>query len=80
MILFILGLVIGIILMTILASGKMSELLDENYNSELRAVIHFRKLNKIENIMKHSDEIKENYFITINKIKKALVNDYQSKN
>ena len=40
--------------------------------AETRAVIHFSKVNKIENILKYSDETKENYFITLNKIKKVI--------
>lgn len=41
--------------------------------AETRAVTHFNKVNKIENILKKSEETKENYFITLNKIKEVIV-------
>ena len=40
--------------------------------AERRAAIHFTKVNRIENILKKSDETKENYFITLNKIKEVI--------
>lgn len=39
---------------------------------ETRAVTHFTKLNKIENILKSSDVTKENYYVTLEKIKKVI--------
>ena len=48
------------------------DLKEQLEEAETRAVIHFSKVNKIENILKHSDETKENYFITLNKIKKVI--------
>ena len=40
--------------------------------AETRAVIHFTKLNKIENILKQSEMTKENYFETLDKIKRVI--------
>ena len=40
--------------------------------AETRAVTHFSKVNKIESILNYSDETKENYFITLDKIKKVI--------
>jgi hypothetical protein len=40
--------------------------------AETRAVIHFTKLNKIENILKQSEITKENYFETLDKIKRVI--------
>ena len=41
--------------------------------AKTRAVTHFSKVNKIENILKIADITKENYFITLNKIKEVIV-------
>ena len=41
--------------------------------AETRAVTHFSKVNKIENILKTADITKENYSVTLNKIKEVIV-------
>lgn len=41
-------------------------------NSEERAINHFKKLFKIEQILKESDQSKELYAITVEKIKKVI--------
>ncbi len=51
------------------------ELREELENAELRAVTHYRKLFKIENIIRESDKNKELYAFTIDKIKRVLAND-----
>ena len=48
------------------------ELREQLYEAETRAVTHFRKVNKIENILKQSDITKENYFETLEKIKRVI--------
>ena len=48
------------------------DLKEQLEEAETRAVTHFTKVNKIENILKKSDATKENYFITLNKIKKVI--------
>ena len=48
------------------------ELKEQLYEAETRAVTHFRKVNKIENILKQSEETKENYFETLDKIKRVI--------
>lgn len=50
------------------------ELKEELENAELRAVTHFRKLQKIEYAIKEADINKEIYAITIEKIKRVLAN------
>lgn len=50
------------------------ELKEELENAELRAVTHFRKLQKIEYAIKEADINKEVYAITIKKIKRVLAN------
>lgn len=42
-------------------------------NAEERALAHFKKLFQIEQIIKQSDESKEIYAITIEKIKKVIL-------
>ena len=49
------------------------DLRNQLVEAETRAAIHFNKVNKIENILKNSEKTKENYFITLNKIKEVIV-------
>ena len=51
------------------------ELREQANEAEGRAVIHFSKLMKIENILKQSDETKENYYKTLDKIKRVIYSD-----
>ena len=44
----------------------------ERDNAENRALMHFKKLYQIEQILKQSDKNKELYVITIEKIKKII--------
>lgn len=48
------------------------QLREEAENAELRAVTHFRKLNKIEQILKNADKTHEMYYETVEKIKKVI--------
>ena len=48
------------------------QLRQEAENAELRAVTHFQKLNKIEQILKQADYKKEMYYDTVQKIKKVI--------
>ena len=50
----------------------IKRLKEERDNAEQRAFTHFRKLNKIENIIKESDKNKELYYVTVMKIKREL--------
>ena len=45
---------------------------EEISNAEARALAHFKKIFQIEQIIKKSDESKEIYAITIEKIKKVI--------
>ena len=51
---------------------KCEELEEELMNAETRAVTHFRKVNKIEKMLKYSNDTKENYFITLDKINRVI--------
>lgn len=48
------------------------ELREQLEEAETRAVMHYRKLHKIENILKKSEITKENYFETLDKIKRVI--------
>ena len=57
----------------VLGIETKKDLRNQLEEAERRAAIHFTKVNRIENILKKSDETKENYFITLNKIKEVIV-------
>ena len=57
----------------VLGIETKKDLRNQLEEAELRAVTHFNKVNKIENILKTADITKENYFITLNKIKEVIV-------
>ena len=48
------------------------QLREEAENAELRAVTHFQKLNKIEQILINADKTHEMYYETVQKIKKVI--------
>ena len=48
------------------------QLREEAENAELRAVTHFQKLNKIEQILNNADKTHEMYYETVQKIKKVI--------
>ena len=48
------------------------QLREEAENAELRAVTHFQKLNKIEQILNNADKTHEMYYQTVEKIKKVI--------
>ena len=48
------------------------QLREEAENAELRAVTHFQKLNKIEQILINADKTHEMYYQTVEKIKKVI--------
>lgn len=56
----------------VLGIETKKDLRNQLEEAERRAAIHFTKVNRIENILKKSDETKENYFITLNKIKEVI--------
>lgn len=51
------------------------ELREELENAEMRAVTHFRKLQKIEKIINKFEEQKINYVFIVDEIKKVLANN-----
>ena len=48
------------------------QLREEAENAELRAVTHFQKLNKIEQILINADKTHEMFYETVQKIKKVI--------
>ena len=76
---FILGFVLGVIIFFICVMNDVNKVEYERYNAELRALTHFRKLFEIEQIIKESDDKRENYFITIDKIKEVISSDQTNK-
>ena len=68
--LFITPIVLAITLLYIIY--QYEDLEKEFKNAETRAVTHFIKVNRIEEILKYSNETKENYFITIDKINRVI--------
>ena len=57
----------------ILGIETKKDLRNQLEEAETRAVTHFNKVNKIGNILKKAEKTKENYFITLNKIKEVIV-------
>ena len=55
------------------------DLKEQLEEAETRAVTHFSKVNRIENNLKNSEETKENYFITLDKIKKVIFSNGNQK-
>ena len=49
------------------------DLRNQLVEAETRAVTHFNKVSKIESILRIADITKENYFITLNKVKEVIV-------
>ena len=76
---FFLGFILGLIISFICVMNDVNKVEDERHNAELRALTHFRKLFKIEQIIKESDDKKENHFITIDKIKEVISSDQTNK-
>lgn len=74
------GIFIGVAVTGYMFIERIEELKNDKYelrqqNRELRY-----KLEEIEDIIRYSDKNKESFAITVSKIKKELVCDYQSKN
>lgn len=69
------GIFIGIIIVGMMSIKRIDELIEQGNNAEKRALTHFSKLLKIENIIKK--DAKENEFAvhTIAKIKEAIANN-----
>lgn len=79
---FILLAVIGILIAYIviretIVQEQITELEENNLNSELRAVIHFRKINEVENLIKEEQRkplYERNNFKLVSKIKEVISN------
>lgn len=79
---FILLAIIGILIAYIvvresIVQNQIKELEEERNNSELRAVTHFQKVNKIENLIKEEEKkpiYERNNFVLERKIKEVISN------
>lgn len=58
---------------TIINTIRLFKLKKELNNAELRAVTHFRKLNKIENILLQAEQDKTTAVIVTDKIREVIV-------
>lgn len=58
---------------TIINTIRLFKLKKELNNAELRAVTHFRKLNKIENILLQAEQDKTPVVIVTDKIREVIV-------
>ena len=58
---------------TIINTIRLFKLKKELNNAELRAVTHFRKLNKIENILLQAEQDKTPEVIVTDKIREVIV-------
>lgn len=80
---FILLAVIGILIAYIvvretLVQKQIKELEEDCNNAELRAVTHFRKINKVENLIKEEEKkpiYERNNFVLERKIKEVITSD-----
>ena len=80
---FILIAVIGILIAYIvvretIVQKQIKELEEDCNNAELRAVTHFRKVNKIENLIKEEQKkpiYNRNNFTLVSKIKEVITSD-----
>lgn len=70
----------GMFFMSVVSINKNKDILAEKENAEYRAVIHFRKLQMIENILRKDTTNKTPAVLTVEKIKEVLVNDHESEN
>lgn len=79
---FILLAIIGILIAYIviretIVQEQITELEENNLNAELRAVIHFRKINEVENLIKEEQRkplYERNNFKLVSKIKEVISN------
>lgn len=76
---FIAGNLMGMILIAIIKVGHVDDIIEQGYAAESRAVTHFTKLFRIEQIIKEADKNKTPSVIVVDKIKEAI-NDNQSTN
>lgn len=80
---FILLAIIGILIAYIviretIVQEQITELEENNLNAELRAVTHFRKINKVENLIKEEEKkptYERNNFVLERKIKEVITSD-----
>lgn len=70
----------GMIFMSVISINRNKYLQQEKDNAEYRATIHFRLLQKIENILRKDTINKTPAVLTVEKIKEVLVNDRKSDN
>ena len=80
---FILLAIIGILIAYIviretIVQEQITELEENNLNAELRVVTHFRKINKVEDLIKEEQKkpiYNRNNFSLISKIKEVITSD-----
>lgn len=68
----ILGVFIGMFLMSCISINTINKAEQEGYNAEHRALIYFRKLQSIERILTKASIEKEPAVFTVDKIKEVI--------
>lgn len=66
------GYIMGVFVIRYFSKKEIGKIKKMENRAEQRAIIHFKKLNQIEKILKESEIKKENYFKTIEKIKEIM--------
>ena len=77
---FILGIFLGMIAIAITSMGSINESQEQAYNAEYRALTHFRKLFKIENIIRQAEKDKTPAVIVLDKLKEVITDDQSTNN
>lgn len=72
---FIIGTILGMVIVASASIDEINDLTEESTNAETRAVIHFRKLFKIENIIKTEEKNKTPAVFIVDKIKEVISSD-----
>ena len=74
------GTLIGMVLVAIVRMGQIDDMIEQSYNAESRALTHFRKLFRIEMIIKEADKDKTPAVFVVDKIKEVITDDQSLNN
>lgn len=74
------GTLVGMVLIATVRMGQIDDIMEQGYNAEYRALIHFRKLFKIENIIRQAEKDKTPAVIVLDKIKKEVIQSANGNN
>ena len=77
---FLIGILAGIFFMAMTTSAEINDIEMERINAESRALTHFRKLFKIEQLLRQAEKDKTPSVIVVDKIKEAISSDQTTDN